>query len=103
MAISDGSNNLGAFKTQQGLVYKSFDRLQPEWPPELVYQKNEIDVAFKGWSAVGAISDIARGTEECKVKGTLLDEVKAYTNSLVIDHTCGEWAESVMSYCQPPF
>jgi hypothetical protein len=103
MAISDGSNNLGAFKTQQGLVYKAYDRLQPEWPPEMIYQKNEIDVAFKGWSAVGAIADTIKGSDECKVEGPLLVEVKAYTNSLVIDHTCGEWAESVMDIANRHF
>ncbi len=103
MAISDGSNNLGAFKTQQGLVYKAYDKLLMEWPPQMIYQKNEIDTALKGWSAVGAISDVAKAPDNCKVEGSLLDEVKSYTNSLSIDKTCPEWASAVMEIANKHF
>ena len=103
MAISDGSNNLGAFKTQQALVYKSYDRLLPEWPTSMIYQKNEIDTALKGWSAVGAIADVSKGPADCKVEGSLLTEVKSYTNSLVIDLTCSEWAAAVMDIANRHF
>lgn len=103
MAISDGSNNLGAFKTQQGLVYKAYDKLLMEWPPQMIYQKNEIDAALKGWSAIGAISDVAKGPGDCKVEDALLDEVKTYTNSLTIDKTCEEWASAVMEIANKHF
>jgi hypothetical protein len=103
MAISDGSDNLGAFKTQQGLVYKAYDRLLMEWPQQMIYQKNEIDTALKGWSAVGAISDVAKSPDDCKVEGSLLDEVKTYTNSLSIDKTCAEWASAVMEIANKHF
>lgn len=103
MAISDGSNNLGAFKTQQGLVYKAYDKLLMEWPPQMIYQKNEIDAALKGWSAVGAISDVAKSPTDCKVEGSLLEEVKSYTNSLSIDKTCQEWASAVMDIANKHF
>lgn len=103
MAISDGSNNLGAFKTQQGLVYKAYDKLLLEWPTQMIFQKNEIDTALKGWSAVGAISEVAKAPNECIVEGSLLDEVKTYTNSLSIDKTCTEWASAVMEIANKHF
>ncbi len=103
MAISDGSNNLGAFKTQQALVYKSYDRLLPEWPASMVYQKNEVDTALKGWSAVGAIADVAKGSADCKVEGSLLEEVKSYTNALAIDLSCTEWATAVLDIANKHF
>lgn len=103
MAISDGSNNMGAFKAQQALVYQAYDRLQSEWPEDLIYQKNEIDTAMKGWSAAGAIADLSKSSQECKVEGSLLDEVKTYTNSLAIDLTCTEWTMAVMDIAKRHF
>ena len=103
MAISDGSKNMGAFKAQQALVYKAYDRLLPEWPDDLIYQKNEIDTAMKGWSAAGAIADLSKSSEDCKIEGSLLNEVKTYTNSLAIDLTCTEWTVAVMDIAKRHF
>ena len=103
MSISDGSRNMGAFKAQQALVYKAYDRLLPEWPDDMIYQKNEIDTAMKGWSAAGAINDLSKSSEDCIVEGSLLNEVKTYTNSLAIDLTCTEWTVAVMDIAKRHF
>ena len=97
MSYTDGSNNLGAFKAQHDLVYTAFQEMSTDWPADLSYQKDQVDLAMQGWSSVSRIADLDAADGECVLSGDLQAEVKTYTNSLTTDKTCPEWAAAVLS------